>query len=390
MVSDGAVDAELEALHEVTQQLMTAGTEQEICEVAVSAVPDIFDVPIGALWLYDSDAVELQMTAATDWATDFFTEGIVYRPGNSISWEAFDQGEVLTYSSVEDGGGQYNAETSVESEVVLPIGDHGMMNIGSLNENAFDATDIQVARLLATNVEAALTKAEREHALHIKNDRLEEVVGTISHDLRNPLNVAMGNLEMSRREHDDEHLDTVADSLDRMETLIEEVLTLADEGYVVENRTNIDLETLAERAWSNVHAPEATLSVTRTTGLFGDETRVLRLFENLFRNAVQHAGEDVTVEVGAIETFHTSTRVSATNHSEGFYVQDDGPGIPPEDHEAVFEPGYSTNGTGLGLAIVKRIIEAHGWEISIENRPNTGARFEVTGGSRAVVPFSWQ
>ncbi|PSP33104.1 histidine kinase [Halobacteriales archaeon QH_10_67_22] len=370
MVSDGAVGAELEALHEVTQQLMTAGTEQEICEVAVSAVPDIFDVPIGALWLYDSDAVELQMTAATDWAADFFTEEVVYRPGNSISWEAFDQGEVLTYSSVEDGGGQYDAETSVESEVVLPIGDHGMMNIGSLNENAFDATDIQVARLLATN--------------------LEEVVGTISHDLRNPLNVAMGHLEISRREHDDEHLDTVADSLDRMETLIEEVLTLADEGYAVENRTNIDLETLAERAWSNVHAPEATLSVTRSAGLFGDETRVLRLLENLFRNAVQHAGEDVTVEVGAIKTFHTSTRVSATNHSEGFYVQDDGPGIPPEDHEAVFEPGYSTNGTGLGLAIVKRIIEAHGWEISIENRPNTGARFEVTGGSRAVVPFSWQ
>lgn len=390
MVSDG-VSADLDALHDVTRRLVTIETEQEICEIAVQAIPDIFDAPLGGFWLYDADAVELQLTAVTDSATEFFDRDVVYRPGNSISWEAFDEGELRTYSEVEPGGQQFNAETRVESEIILPIGDHGVMNIGAFETGAFDETSIQVAKLLGTNVESALTQAERQHALKIKNDRLEEVVGTISHDLRNPLNVAMGQLEIYREDddNDSEYLETVANSLERMETLIDEVLTLADEGYVVENRTKLELEPLAKRAWSNVHSPDATLEVGTTTGIFGDEARVLRLLENLFRNAIEHGGEDVTVEVGAVETFHTSTRVSATNTSEGFYVQDDGPGIPEEEHDRVFDPGYSTNGTGLGLSIVKRIVEAHGWEIAIKQHSTSGARFEVTGGTRSVIPFNW-
>jgi signal transduction histidine kinase len=66
---------------------------------------------------------------------------------------------------------------------------------------------------------------------------------------------------------------------------------------------------------------------------------------------------------------------------DGFYVADDGPGVPEADRESVFESGYSTDreGTGLGLTIVQEIAEAHGWEVSVTDSESGGARFEITG-----------
>ena len=64
---------------------------------------------------------------------------------------------------------------------------------------------------------------------------------------------------------------------------------------------------------------------------------------------------------------------------DGFFVEDDGPGIPPEDRDIVFERGYSTgtSGTGFGLSIVREIVEAHGWTISATESASGGARFEI-------------
>ena len=90
-------------------------------------------------------------------------------------------------------------------------------------------------------------------------------------------------------------------------------------------------------------------------------------------DAAEHA-DDVTVRVGPIET----TQVS-TDRVNGFYVADDGPGIPEDERESVFEGGYSTSddGTGLGLAIVRSIAEAHGWTATVAERDAGGARFEI-------------
>lgn len=91
-----------------------------------------------------------------------------------------------------------------------------------------------------------------------------------------------------------------------------------------------------------------------------------QLLENLFRNAVEHGGPDVTVEVGALE--------------DGFFVEDDGPGIPSDARDEVFDVGYSSadDGSGFGLSIVRRIATAHGWDISVTEGTDGGARFEIT------------
>lgn len=98
-----------------------------------------------------------------------------------------------------------------------------------------------------------------------------------------------------------------------------------------------------------------------------DESRLRQVFENLIRNSIEHGGGDVTVRVGEL--------------ADGFYVEDDGPGIPSGERERIFEAGHSTgeDSTGFGLSIVKEIVEAHGWQISATEGAAGGARFEITG-----------
>jgi signal transduction histidine kinase len=119
-------------------------------------------------------------------------------------------------------------------------------------------------------------------------------------------------------------------------------------------------------AWQSVETDRAALEVLDALPtVTADGDRLRRVFENLFRNAVEHAGEAVTVRVGALD--------------DGFYVADDGPGVPPDERAAVFDPGHSTGdgGTGLGLAIVERVVAAHGWDLRLRSARGGGARFEV-------------
>jgi PAS domain S-box-containing protein len=217
-----------------------------------------------------------------------------------------------------------------------------------------------------------LADREQERAeiesLQRRNDQLEAFASVVSHDLRNPLNVALGSIGMAQSLDDDQaKLETAEDALVRMENLIEEVLTLARQGEDVEEFERVDLEETVQMAWASVDVMWAKLETEDLPDITADTERVRRLFENLFRNAVEHGGEDVTIRIGALE--------------DGFFVEDDGPGIPEHKRQEVFEAGYTTgdDGTGLGLSIVKSIVEAHGWDIEPAVGADGGARFEIHG-----------
>jgi PAS domain S-box-containing protein len=216
---------------------------------------------------------------------------------------------------------------------------------------------------------------EYQAALEAKNERLDEFASFVSHDLRNPLNVAQGSLDMVEPADGDSaaSLAEARDALDRMADLIEDVLALARQGAVVEDPTPTRLEPVVHRAWASIDAGDATLDVGADLGsVLADGDRLQQLFENLFRNSMEHGSTDdhpVTVHV--------------TRTTDGFRVVDDGPGIPDENRETVFEHGFSTNdsGTGFGLAIVDRIAAAHGWTVRALDPPSVdrGACFEIAG-----------
>ena len=261
-----------------------------------------------------------------------------------------------------------------------------------------------------------ITEQQRQREqLERQNDRLEEFGSMVSHDLRNPLNVATIQLSLAREEHDSDHLATASGALERMETLIADLRRLTRHGQSIEETERVTLSTAAERAWSTVETRQATLTVDSDRSFEADPARLRQLFENLFRNAVEHSSTSPGSQARQDAVEHSSTsprshapedavehsstspgsqaRQDAVEHAgsdisitvgvleDGFYVADDGPGIPESEREQVFAPGFSTaeDGTGIGLAIVREIVEAHGWTVRAVASERGGARFEVTG-----------
>ena len=218
-------------------------------------------------------------------------------------------------------------------------------------------------------------RKQRERQLEEQNERLEEFADVVSHDLRNPLSTAEGWVAAVTDALDGEEpdvdtaqmgLEHIAHSHDRMDELIDVLLTMARQGQTVADPEPVSLETCATKAWATAETGEMTLRVDTDRTVPADPARLRQAFENLFRNANDHS-EAATVVV--------------TTTPEGFAVEDDGIGIDPDDREDLFAFGYSTNeeGTGIGLAVVKRIIEAHGWRITVGESDDGGACFEVTG-----------
>jgi PAS domain S-box-containing protein len=240
-------------------------------------------------------------------------------------------------------------------------------------------------------------RVERERRLQRQNERLDEFASVVSHDLRNPLNVAQGRLELARDECDSDQLDAVADAHDRMRGLIDDLLALSRQREMSVEPTAVSLPRVARGCWSAVARPTATFVVETDATVRADERRLRRLLENLLRNCVEHgstisqpaAGD--SVEHGSVEgptrpgepgdDTSRAVLVRVGGLADGFFVEDDGPGIEPEDRDRVFEAGYSTSdeGTGFGLRIVREVADAHGWEIDVVDGTDGGARFEITG-----------
>jgi signal transduction histidine kinase len=181
--------------------------------------------------------------------------------------------------------------------------------------------------------------------------------------------VATGQLllEQSNREDESEHLERAAAALERMDTLLSDLLALAKAGDELGEMEPVSLAELVTRSWQTVDTGTANLQVETDVTVEADPVRLGQLFENLFRNAVEHAGSTVTVTVRDVEG--------------GFVVDDDGPGIPPEERPAVTDTGYTTGngGSGFGLHIVEQIAHAHGWHMDVRESPSGSARFAFTG-----------
>jgi len=343
--------------------------------VAGSRVPWLVDMSyeplgvaafaVGALSLFTGAFERVRVTGQIDNPVVFVSDGGDLRDFNDAARRLFPEldgaagrpfADVLpeVADAVEDDG------TVLEREV---DGDTRSLLV-SANQFAVGRTD--VGRLLLFS---DVTESERHRReLERQNERLEQFASVVSHDLRNPLNVAQGRLDIARDGREgDGNLATVAGALDRMEALVDDLLALARQGEVIGDTEPCDLRAVAEAAWANVDTDGATLRVVGDQTLAADRTRLVQLFENVYRNAVEHVGSDVTVTVGPTD--------------DGFFVADDGPGIPDGERDQVFEPGVTTTdtGTGFGLAIVASIASAHDWSIRATEGEDGGARFEVDG-----------
>ncbi|KZX46955.1 ATP-binding protein [Haloarcula sp. K1] len=499
----------IEELHSTARAFMRATTEDAVAQVTVDTARTILNMPANGVHFADGDS--LYPVAWTEQVEALIGTPPVFEAGEALAWQAFETGEARVHDDITSSPDRYNPETDIRSELILPLGDHGVLLIGSSEVSAFDDTDVTLARTLSVHATAALNRLDRdrqlreerefidqaldtlddlfyvigtdgslrrwneripevtgysddeigdmavadffpddehgaveaaidetrttgrvtleaeiltadgeripyefagtrltdadgavagtvgigrdisqrrayERQLERKNERLDEFTSIVSHDLRNPLTVAEGNLELARTERDSDYLDEVSRAHERMRALIDDLLTFARAGETATDLESVTLANIAEECWQTVEGDRATLVVEADRQIRADTAKLRRLVSNLLRNSVEHGStraqapsdrtaehdeENLTVRVGTVED----------TDRHGFYVADDGPGIPSEDREQVFEGGYSTgeNGTGFGLKIVQRIAEVHGWTVTATESEAGGARFEVTG-----------
>jgi PAS domain S-box-containing protein len=245
-------------------------------------------------------------------------------------------------------------------------------------------------------VSRRITEQKRaEQELRRQTERLEEFADVLSHDIRNPLNIAKGYVDLAREADDpDAHLDAVAEAVERADDIVEDVLALCRHDELELDVQSVSLADVVKHAWRSVTTLNATVVPPESDCyLRADRSQLSRVLENLFRNAVQHGSDDVTV---AVETTDS-----------GFAVEDDGPGIPESEREQVFETNYTTHedGTGYGLSIVAEVADAHGWAVTVaegsagggerpdgsrssedERTESSGARFEFTGVGMEAPP----
>jgi len=394
-------------------------TELKRLEETLSELERLVDrMPV---WLLSIDQTE-----TVSWANDAATDALV-GPGRDLVGRTLrelvadgalterfrEQYESTAQQLLSEKGETLKRAVLERVELSLPDGRGGIYNVHVRLLPTAAGRD----RGTVVAFHDVTTQVEQERALERQYERLERLVQTVTHDLRNPLTVALGHVEFAHEEYGDGTLEKALTSLKRMDALIDELLSMVEVGQPVENHGSVSLQAIAQEAWQPFADRPATLTVRDDETITADRSRLLRLFENLFRNAVEHGstspdsqarqdavGHSVSdepsvantpedaVERGSRGPRSASTPADAVEHARedvqvtveplpagGFYVADDGPGVPPAKREQVFEHGHTTaqHGTGFGLTIVDEIASAHGWSIDVTESEDGGARFEI-------------
>ncbi|PSP88827.1 hypothetical protein BRC90_06625 [Halobacteriales archaeon QS_4_69_34] len=374
----------IERLHGAATELVAARTEEELFELTVDVAERVLDFELCHVGIEAGGEIVPRASSAGTEPGDF----PVLSVEEGIAGKTYRTGESFVVEDIAANEDAEPARETFRSDLSVPLGEMGVFQAVSTEPSYFDDTDRELAELLVSHATETLARIrseaelrEREATLERQNERLEEFASVLSHDLRNPLSVATGRLALAEEDCPSEHHTDVEWALDRMEAIVDDVLTLARQGKTVEDPEPVPLGAVVDDAWRAVESEGVALDREELGTVVADERRLRRLFENLFRNAVEHgstghpardegttepAGDDATVRVVALD-------------EGGFAVADDGPGIPESERERIFEGGYSTaeEGTGLGLPIVRSLAEAHGWSVAATESEAGGARFEI-------------
>jgi len=231
--------------------------------------------------------------------------------------------------------------------------------------------DLELAIMLHTYREDLVSRAARSERLAT----FGQLVGSIGHELRNPLGVIESSLFLLRgRAGDDErvrkHLDRIGDQVRLSNQIITGLLDMVRDRPLP--RQAVAVAALLGGAADAVQRPPGVaLTVDATEGLAvrGDPVQLGQALANLLANAVQAVGTAGSIRLAA----------RADEGGVTVDVEDDGPGVDPAVRGRIFEPLITTkeHGNGLGLALVKRVAERHGGSVGHEARPGGGTRFTL-------------
>ncbi len=158
-------------LHDATRDLLAAETMEEVAERTSEAAVDIGGMEMNGVYLYDEERDALVPTAVSDQSRELLGEPPVMDEG--LAWQTFQTGEAQMYDDVYTTEERYNDETVMRTEMLFPLSEYGVLMLGSTTVSAFGQTDVQLARLLASNAGAVLGQIEREQKLREREQQLQ-------------------------------------------------------------------------------------------------------------------------------------------------------------------------------------------------------------------------
>ena len=356
----------LERLLEATTELTIAESIEECRDITIQASVEILGFDWCTIATPDGSGEYFKIRAISEEAPMEIGERS-FRVTEGIAGEAFQKREANIVNDVVAYLDADPDETEIRAAMTIPLGEAGVFQAAATTKDRFTETDLRHAELLLTVMQSAIARVEQELELQQQNARLDNFASLLSHDLRNPLTVAQGRVDLLAADVDNEHIEPLRSAHARMESMIDELLTLARVGNSVDSSETVDIGELAAKCWQFTSNDAASIAIDTDKKIEANETRLTHRFENLFSNAIDHGGPDVAITVGSLPN--------------GFYIEDDGPGIQVEPPEQIFEHGFSTGdaGVGVGLTIVKQAVDAHDWDVAVTDSETGGARFEITG-----------
>ncbi|MFD1511928.1 PAS domain S-box protein [Halomarina rubra] len=355
-------EEKLKALQMTTRRLSLAADAEEIIQLTVNAATDVLGHPLTAFWQYEKSADKLQPTVSSVAAQQQVPRLPTFEPGDGRLWDVFAESGYILYEDLSTVDDRYEG---IRSGLAVAVGEYGVLGTGTPVASEYDEQDLELVQILTSATEAALIRADREQHLRETNERLDEFASVVAHDLRTPLTAAVAYTDIAHETGADKHFEEIEAAHSRMSTLIEDLLTLARNTDRTIDQETVSLDTLIEDAWTGLSTGGETLDADSLGTITCDRSQLRRVFENLFRNALEHGrAETITVERLA---------------DGGFAVSDDGRGFGKSPPEGLFKRGHlsSNGGIGFGLTIVNDIVAAHGWSVEAMTATNGGARFEV-------------
>ena len=355
-------ERKLKALQTTMSRLNLAVDTDDIIQLTVDAATEVLGHQLSAFWEYDDQEHRLIARIRNDAANAQFETLKSFGPQDDRLWNVFEKGGYNLYDDLSAFDSHYEG---IRSGIAVSVGRYGILGAASRVASEYDDQDLELVRILASATEAALTRADREQRLRKTNEQLDEFASVVAHDLRTPLTAAVGYLDITRETKSDDHFDRIESAHDRMGSLIDDLLLHSRDSSRTFDQQSISLDDVITHAWSYIDSDSATLSYDALGTIECDPSQIGRVFENLFRNALEHGqAETITVE-----------RLP----DQGFAVTDDGCGFESATPLELFERGHASanGGLGYGLSIVADIVAAHDWTITAMTAPHGGARFEV-------------
>jgi len=373
-------ERQLAGLHDTTSEMLQATDKQTVCEVAVRTAEEFLKFHIVGIWLSNDDGDQLEPAAATAASEELFGDQSVYTEGNSLSWQAYTTGEAFVLDDLRDEPGLYNPDTQVRSELILPLGDYGVLNAGALDPYAFTDNDIVLLKLLAENTRIALERFERERELERQSDQMEFFNSILRHDVLNGVTVMKSRAEFLADELEDDQLrdaetiikwsEDVRDIVTQVQTVLE---TLTGDGD-----PQLQPVALGTELHTEIARVESTYPDVRFDTSIPDDVLVMAndllgdVLGNIITNAVDHNDtDDLRLQIA----------VEERDELVSVRIEDNGQGIADDRKEVIFrrdETGHAkSTGSGFGLFFIDVMVTEYGGDVWVEDNDDGGATFVI-------------